>query len=110
MNTSIDIETRALNLLTGLGGDADLVAGSLIEAGVTGVRGHCSRCPIAVHLVAQLDEVDEAGVGDHTVTLFLRDGGGMAEVPIPPAVRAFVGAFDCGHYDDLSSTTPGGEQ
>jgi hypothetical protein len=103
LTTAAEVETRALGLLTGLGDTADLVAGSLLRAGVTGTRGLCTACPVAVYLAVNLPEVEEARVSsdlEMQVDLFLA-GGRRAVVPQPLAVSLFVSAFDLGYYDDL---------
>lgn len=107
MTTAVEIQTRALNLLTGLGDTPDLVAGSLLRAGVTGVRQRTTACPIAVYLTGQLDEVEEAAVSGEAITLWL-PGPDMTEVATPPAVAAFVALFDMGgHFDALLPDPPG---
>lgn len=104
MTTPVEIQTRALHLLTGLGDTPDLVAGSLLRAGVTGVRQRTTACPIAVYLTGQLPEV-EAAVSGEMITLWL-PGPDLVEVVTPPAVAAFVALFDMGHFGDLLPKPP----
>lgn len=97
------VEKRALNLLNGLGDTADVVARSLTAAGITGIRGRASACPIAVYLTTRLPEVEEACVSsdlEMRIELWLAGGGDVA-LEMPCAVSLFVTAFDLGRFDSL---------
>jgi hypothetical protein len=95
-----EIQGRALVLLAGLGDTPDLIAGSLVRAGVTGVPGSSCGCPIANYLTTQLDEVEEVNVSPEAMFLHLA-GGGTVELDTPRPVGQFMAAFDLGHYEAL---------
>src|SRR5688500_11049182 len=58
-----DVQTRARQLLAGLGADRDQVAAGLRRAGITGSPEDCQHCPVARFLMRELPEVLEAAVG-----------------------------------------------
>ena len=87
--------------LDGLGDTADLVAGQLLHLGITGARGGCTTCPIAVYLVTRINGVAEAVVRAGYISLVLTSGW-VVEFDTPAAVGAFIGNFDLGFYNDLA--------
>jgi hypothetical protein len=103
-----DIPARASILLAALGDTETQVAASLKAAGITGDRGLCGSCPIAVYLLrSDLGCYDVAVDGSITMWFVGPDNIQHLEtVPMTAAVEDFVNAFDGwpegpGRYDEL---------
>jgi hypothetical protein len=109
-----DPTTRAAALLAALGDTETQVAATLKAAGITGRRGECGACPIAVYLLrSDLGCYDVAVDGSITMWFVGPDNIQHLEtVPMTDAVNDFVASFDGrngipGRYDELVA---GGEQ
>ena len=97
-------QTRSL--LRTLGADAGSVATSLAAAGVKGQPADARQCALAVYLHAVMDgDTRVATVRVFHDRLVLGSPGRVRPhrvvVPLPPAVRAFVTAFDAQRYPVL---------
>jgi len=84
-------------VLRELGNTADMVAGSLVFAGVKGVRCEHANCPVAVYLRTKFPG-HEFEVSNSRVQI---DGLGRAVVPI--AVGEFVTMFDTEEFPELEA-------
>lgn len=85
------IRDRALRALRGLGDTGKAVFETLSKAGITGDRGNCQTCPIAVYLKAGFPNA-----AIHVLELSAQIDG--AYVDLPSAVSDFIRTFDsCGY-------------
>jgi hypothetical protein len=96
----------AAQALADLGPTRDQVAQSLTERHITGWRGDPRRCPVGLYLGGQTGGLqwsiwpscaDEGCDGGGTATL----SNAESWADLPPAVSAFVRAFDRGEYPNL---------
>jgi hypothetical protein len=100
--------TAALNAL---GDTAAEVADTLARAGFSGRRGDEVSCPIARYLRTAIHGAIDAyvGVADpqhdnrQRAGIWLLDGTGWFDVPMPPGSAAFIDAFDEGAYVELAT-------
>ena len=95
----------ATGLLASLGGNVDAVASTLEGAGVRGVSANPRDCAIAVYLGAVVGsdpQVRSVKVGRAEVVITPRRWWGRSVVvPLTPAAREFVAAFDAGRFPGL---------
>jgi hypothetical protein len=101
--TTASIAERATALLAALGDHEDQVAASLKARGITGERGHCGTCPIAVYLLRS-DLGCYAVDVDGSIYLWFvgpDDIQHVEKISMPDPVNEFVCAFDTGRYDEL---------
>lgn len=99
---------RITDLLAGLGDTPDAVAARLGEMGIRGVVKEPELCPIAM-VVRTVDGADEVGylnVCNSAMTLDDTAWEVPEPIELPPAVKAFVRAFDGGLYPDLIEAAP----
>lgn len=110
MTADLSTVSRATELLAALGDNADQIAASLHAAGITGERGKCGTCPIAVYLLRSALGCHAVDV-DGSVKLWFTDGDGVQHVEklrMPEPIGDFVVAFDLGDYDELNRRKPAG--
>lgn len=93
---------RAANRLEALGNDPETIAAALLAAGVTGRRGSSTGCPVARYLTAEV-RLGCVVVGKGYTFLSLTGVDEQTHIPTPPAVHAFLVAFDDGAYPHLIS-------
>lgn len=97
----------ALGELVAGGNSAGNVADALKKRGITGERGNCQTCPIAVYLRNELDREDFTSIFVDpeimNAVVITPLGTRMVTVSLPRAVTRFIGAFDYdGSYGDLA--------
>ena len=104
------IRAQVRQLLDALGPRASDVAVSLADAGVQGIQQDSERCALAAYLHVVLggdSRVRRVKVGTAGVEIW---GGAWwprrVSVPLPTAVRNFVGAFDQGIFPRLLRPAP----
>lgn len=90
-------EGAVATFLSEMGSTPDAIREYLRRAGVTGRREDLGGCPVAVALRARFPEAGPA------VTVCTKCRVGPVYVETPPAVAAFIGAFDSGEYPELAS-------
>ena len=101
--TTEDVE-RAL---VDLGESVDAVAATLTTQGFKGEVDDCQRCPVAVYLLAVVEELADVQVGDDFCALTgyrLIDGHPQAmelRAMVPDAVYDFIHDFDGHAYPEL---------
>ncbi len=89
--------------LVALGGTADEIADTLDAGGWRGLQYDAEACPVSRYLTAVGTRIHGAAVGTYQATVHTLDGP-VTEIDLPPAVAAFVQAFDRGDYPDLVVT------
>jgi hypothetical protein len=98
----MDPARQAATVLAQLGNSADQVAHSLKTRGIQGVR-HTVRFlnPVVRYLKAELAESTSMDVIKRDQLSIALPDGRKLDVPLPPAVRAFLDAFDQRTYPEL---------
>jgi hypothetical protein len=99
-----DITTRAADLLAALGDTETQVAATLKAAGITGRRGHCGACPIAVYVLKSDLGCYHVDVDGEAVFLWFTADDNVQHietVDLPDPVTDFITHFDLGRYDEL---------
>jgi hypothetical protein len=100
------LRQHTLELLVALGKNANEVGWTLEQAGVRGLQGQVSDCPISRYLAAVIG--GETQVGSVRVTALsveIRSGrwARVVRIASPEPVKAFVLAFDAGVFSGLIS-------
>lgn len=104
MSHEHELKRRALDLLSSLGSSRAAVAGSLLDARVTGTPGNAEHCPIAAYLHAVMGaepNVRSLMVGTRRLLVMLEGRRRPLRIMLPRAVRDFVVAFDTRTYPGL---------
>ena len=90
----------ALAKLIDNGDDSESVAYTLKQHGITGQRGNCKICPIAVFLCKQLsDDFTTIAVQRYGVSLIVDTDAGQRhlEMQLPGGITNFINMFDDRH-------------
>lgn len=91
---------RLDRVLDDLGTDPDQIADIFWVADAHGRRAHPTENPVARYLRVRL-HADAVRVGPSAARVVVTAGGESVSIPLPVAVREFLGRFDQGLYPEL---------
>lgn len=95
---SFPTENDILEALRSLGDSASLIAVSLQEQGIKGIRGSCGYCPLACFLK---EKGYPAYVDGYTIYMVDGAGGILVSLRTPYEAKIFISRFDGGDFPEL---------
>jgi hypothetical protein len=95
-----DLAVEVTVQLAALGSTPTQIAETLLEQGVSGIRGSGLSCPISNYLTGKCG-ITKVAAGWRTITVAAGPDDSLTPVPTPPPVAGFITAFDKGAFDEL---------